>query len=385
MKFNSFILIVFLSGCTIKGEVQSLRVDDIIYKMIKAVERYDNRQYNAQMLFKDFSSDTFEVSDFTVQHRKNPENTIYGYDWKITEHLKTKFNYTHMVIGDTLYVIYDGNKGIGVNKLKDVIDPGTHMEAIRHYFILEQNIAPFESTPFENVTLVDSNNYYYLTTSIREIDQRELVLNKTTYLPIKSTSTIKSSDFDFTQIMEVYFNYNLISNNPDSSFSILYYLAQGYNPTYNHKDKIEYKEPFLFNSDSRDLLFNFPFVDHKGDTVYIRNLKEKYILIDFWYASCFPCLKSMPKVNALAEKYAHTNLKVIGINCIDGGNFDFLSSKLRDKGIDFPLYYGSRAITESLIINAFPTYLLISPDGNVKHSEGNISKIEKELRRVFGY
>lgn len=44
-----------------------------------------------------------------------------------------------------------------------------------------------------------------------------------------------------------------------------------------------------------------------------QQMKGKYVLIDFFYQSCMPCVASFPLLKNLHEKYK-TNLKVIGVN-----------------------------------------------------------------------
>jgi len=384
MKAIWFLLIIaFLS---IHNSVlgQSLNANAIVTSMNKALDQYDNRQYKAQMFFKEFSSDTFEVRNFLISHRNNLENSNYGYDWKVSEKLKPQYTLTYIVLPDTLYIIYDGKKVMGVHKLKDVIEPGAYMETMRNYFILEENFAPFTNNSNQEFSVIDSNNHYYLTRKVNDNASRVLVLNKYTFLLVRNISTIKIPDFDLTQILEVNFDYeNSGTELPDSIFSPGYYMSLGYTPRYFNNDQAKQEDIFSISNENQKLLLDFPFVSDIGDTTIIRALQGKYILMDFWYSSCLPCLKSMPMLDTLAEKYANSGLLVLGINCIDTDNFSFIDAKLRQKKINFPLLFGPNKILQSLKINTFPTCLLLLPNGNVEYVNGNVFDVEKRLERIF--
>jgi len=184
--------------------------------------------------------------------------------------------------------------------------------------------------------------------------------------------------------LEVNFDYeNSGTELPDSIFSPGYYMSLGYTPRYFNNDQAKQEDIFSISNENQKLLLDFPFVSDIGDTTIIRALQGKYILMDFWYSSCLPCLKSMPMLDTLAEKYANSGLLVLGINCIDTDNFSFIAAKLRQKKINFPLLFGPNKILQSLKINTFPTYLLLLPNGNVEYVNGNVFDVEKRLERIF--
>jgi hypothetical protein len=69
--------------------------------------------------------------------------------------------------------------------------------------------------------------------------------------------------------------------------------------------------------DQQKLLLNYRFSLANGDTVSIRDFTSEYLLLDFWFASCLPCLKALPDLEALISTYSHLSLNIIGVNCLD--------------------------------------------------------------------
>ncbi len=51
-----------------------------------------------------------------------------------------------------------------------------------------------------------------------------------------------------------------------------------------------------------------------------KQLKGKVVLVDFWAYSCINCLRSLPYIEAWAEKYKDSGLVVIGVHTPE---FDF--------------------------------------------------------------
>src|SRR5690606_26165661 len=144
--------------------------------------------------------------------------------------------------------------------------------------------------------------------------------------------------------LEVYFNFNEDFNAlPATAFSIERYLTAGYEHIVHAPDtsakSVQISDDYSITLENQDLLLNYPFILPEGDTTIIKTKSGKYILLDFWYASCRPCLQALPKLNSLAEQYAENGLVVLGINCFDKGIKENLALKMRDKGIHIPLLF----------------------------------------------
>lgn len=53
---------------------------------------------------------------------------------------------------------------------------------------------------------------------------------------------------------------------------------------------------------------DFNFKDINGKEMKLKDLKGKPIVINFWFASCIPCIEELPELNALKEKYKNTDI-----------------------------------------------------------------------------
>ena len=125
---------------------------------------------------------------------------------------------------------------------------------------------------------------------------------------------------------------------------------------------------------------NYPFISAQN-SAHIADIKAQYILLDFWYASCTPCLKALPELNSLHKTYPDSIASVIGINCFDKKNRQGLTEKLRAKDIRFPLLFGDRGLIDSLGISAFPAYFLMTPDRKIEYIDGGVADVKKILQQ----
>jgi cytochrome c biogenesis protein CcmG, thiol:disulfide interchange protein DsbE len=57
-----------------------------------------------------------------------------------------------------------------------------------------------------------------------------------------------------------------------------------------------------------------------GDTIKLKDLQGKVVILDFWATYCPPCLEEIPHLKSLQAKYGKENLQVIGLHV--GGEED---------------------------------------------------------------
>lgn len=109
--------------------------------------------------------------------------------------------------------------------------------------------------------------------------------------------------------------------------------------------------------------------------ICLKNLKGKYIILDFWASWCVPCRKSTPHLIDLFYKYKERGLAIIGI-ADDDGNLKAWEQAIKKDGTDiwYNILQGateskngetdiSASITDKYGIHALPTKILIDREG----------------------
>ncbi|MES2794300.1 MAG: TlpA disulfide reductase family protein [Planctomycetota bacterium] len=114
------------------------------------------------------------------------------------------------------------------------------------------------------------------------------------------------------------------------------------------------------------------------------NLKGKVVLIDFWATWCGPCVKKLPEVNKLQEKYSAQGLVVIGIH--SSNNAEGVEKFLDTHPVQFPIVVDDGETERRFAVSAFPTYYLVGRDGKVsigfENSPPTAEQIEAELKKT---
>ncbi len=359
--------------------------EKVIHEMENAIKLNNNMQYNCKMLFKEFGGDTFEIQNFTVNYKENESNKLYGYDYAISRILSDGYLLTFMALEDFFYIVDESAKTMFKNDLPIKVTAGNYFENKKRNLVIADVIQPFLVQPFNVITLADSNNTVFIEYNESELSKNQIYLDKNTFLPLKYRNIFKESDFGFTQTLEILFSYEDQSNNlTDSLLSLNYYLLKGYKLMDKTSNKlIQEASNTTISTEDQNKILNYIFVSSKGDSTKISDFSNSYIILDFWYASCMPCLKSMPKLDTLAGSYKPSDLKVIGINCYDIGIKENLESKLKSKISNMKFLYGSRDFLESLNISSFPTYYLILPDRSITLINGGIDKVKEVIETLL--
>ena len=98
----------------------------------------------------------------------------------------------------------------------------------------------------------------------------------------------------------------------------------------------------------------------------LASLRGRVVLLDFWATWCKPCVKAMPKLDALHKEFGEGGLAVVGVSIDQGDDGSKKVQKFLKKN---PVAYtivmdsASPASWESFNVAALPTLYLIDRDG----------------------
>jgi thiol-disulfide isomerase/thioredoxin len=103
----------------------------------------------------------------------------------------------------------------------------------------------------------------------------------------------------------------------------------------------------------------FEVTDLDGRKVTLDDFEGKPVVIDFWATWCPPCLESMPRLDALDQRYGASGLVVLGMNMDDGSSAardarQFVSSR----GLGFRQALGGSAAAD-FRVEVLPTMFLL--------------------------
>lgn len=145
--------------------------------------------------------------------------------------------------------------------------------------------------------------------------------------------------------------------------------------------------PFYEDLRKKEQLIGTPmnqtFTAVDGRTVRFADLRGKVVLIDFWATWCGPCVRDLPKLQALYAKSHRDGLEVIGVS------FDRERSKLdsflQTRAIPWRQIYADAATqktfsTELGVTGGYlPTVFLIGRDGKIRSTLNSRFRLEDKV------
>ena len=109
----------------------------------------------------------------------------------------------------------------------------------------------------------------------------------------------------------------------------------------------------------------FSLEDINGNMLTLSSLRGKYVMLDFWGSWCGACIKSFPHLKAFYEQH-RDKLEVVGIACHD--TKEKWNAAVKRHELPWLHVLNGEAtndVAELYGVQAYPTYVLIAPDGKV--------------------
>jgi len=92
-------------------------------------------------------------------------------------------------------------------------------------------------------------------------------------------------------------------------------------------------------------------------------LKGKIVVLDFWATWCGPCIRGIPHINKLAEKYKG-KVVFLGVCHPKGGSK--MKALAKKKGIKYPIALDHTGKTiDAYKVGGYPDYYIIGKDGKM--------------------
>lgn len=118
---------------------------------------------------------------------------------------------------------------------------------------------------------------------------------------------------------------------------------------------------------------NFSFENLDGHTVNLHDLKGKYVYIDIWATWCSPCLKQVPYLKELEERYRDEEIVFVSIS-VDKNEFkDAWKQMIADKQLGGLQLFADKSFDsdflEAYAVNSIPRFILIDPEGKIVDPE----------------
>jgi len=130
---------------------------------------------------------------------------------------------------------------------------------------------------------------------------------------------------------------------------------------------------------------NLQFTAVDGASVDLAAMRGKVVLIDFWASWCPDCVREMPAVRGVYQKYKDKGFEVIGIS-LDKDQLA-LSNYIAKKLIPWPQYFDGKGWDNDFAtrfgVRAIPELWLINQGGDVVATDLSADQLETKLVQML--
>ena len=145
--------------------------------------------------------------------------------------------------------------------------------------------------------------------------------------------------------------------------------------------KITGKEPLtdgLLSVGTKAPAWSLP--SNHNKEIKLNDLKGKVILLDFWGTWCVPCLKAMPDIQFIYEKFKDQPVEVIGVSVETEKKAD-PAAYIKKKGYTYTIVLDGHKITKDYKVVQYPSIYIIDKTGTIIHAEhsGNREEFKEDL------
>lgn len=111
------------------------------------------------------------------------------------------------------------------------------------------------------------------------------------------------------------------------------------------------------------------------------NFGSQITILDLWYMSCPPCIKAIPYLNEIQNKFSNNGVKVLGINNKDSGkDTSIINNFIRKKNIAYEIILVNSLNFKPIQTSFFPTLLILDKKGTIRFiKEGFYHDMEVEI------
>lgn len=141
-------------------------------------------------------------------------------------------------------------------------------------------------------------------------------------------------------------------------------------PIVTFKD-LDKRRPSPIKHEGTSFAFGNPVSFNKGPLD--SSIKNKYLIIDFFYQACLPCHKMTGYILDWLPSIDSSKILLIGVNPFDSEKS--MKVEVEKRGINYPIVIGQFAGEMSKkYVQGYPTLLLVSPEGIIKIIQHGMSK-----------
>lgn len=365
MRVSWILPLLILSASVSQGQIGK-----ILEQSEKVYSEKRNGHYLCQKLFKGLSREDTTENTFEVFYRKNVKDSHMGVDmsFRVDSSILRIYNSNGWIIiyhpEEYFYHLSSKTKKRNLLENKNhlpLIDPGTFFSSIKSLSpeIINQTGSHFKIKA-GHITLIIRKEDHLI-----EIIEEEILFEE---------------EIQFTRYCIDFQDFDQMEYDRDELYNELA-IPKSYQETTLEAILSSYTiSPLKVKTKAPDWILPTP----DGDTIKLSDFKGKFVMLDFWYQACFPCIKSLPSLQYLHENFDEKDFVLIGINPYDKDE-NRLKAFIQQKQIPYLIVMAPNPnILEAYHVQSYPTYYILDPEGYIIYvQEGYDNNQKKKLKKLL--
>lgn len=131
----------------------------------------------------------------------------------------------------------------------------------------------------------------------------------------------------------------------------------------------------------------FQQADTSGKMISLKDLRGKYVLIDFWASWCGPCREENPNVVKAYEQFRDKNFTVLGVSLDKAEKRDAWIKAIKDDRLTWyhvsDLKFWSNAVAQLYSVRSVPQNFLIDPKGKIVGANLRGEALQQKLQELI--
>ena len=132
------------------------------------------------------------------------------------------------------------------------------------------------------------------------------------------------------------------------------------------------------------ILTDLNFEDIDGESYSLKSLRGKVVVFNFWFIQCKPCVKELPDLNKLQQKFQNKDVEFFAVSWNDKSSLEKFVAKNQ---LDYKVVSDKKLI-DKFNISYYPSHVLIDQYGNVEYVNDLLSfnifkKIERKIYKFL--
>jgi thiol-disulfide isomerase/thioredoxin len=116
----------------------------------------------------------------------------------------------------------------------------------------------------------------------------------------------------------------------------------------------------------------------------LQDYQGKVVILDFWATWCGPCIRAMPDLQKLHDKFKSRGVELFGVNAWEESN---AAAYMKQRGFNYTLLLEGEEVAKLYNVSTLPSMYIIGVDGKIIYHDTGLPKdvdnfLEDYLKKI---